>query len=142
MLVFSCVMIIGSVNVFAATASVSGTLNYRMLDGSANGKYYTIGSGKKVSISGTVKKTGYNSSEVEKNAYGQLVGTQTTYINLYELNSSGKGVKVCGDTVKVSSGSQSYSASGTTAYGNKKYMYIYKPMNDGYDLRIEGSITY
>ena len=113
-----------------------------MLDGSENNKCYTIGANKNVVIAGRVEVSGYNAAEVETNAYGQKVSTQTTYINLYESNSSGKGVKVCGDTVKVSSGSIAYVASGTTQFANKKYMYIYKPMNDGYDLEISGSISY
>ena len=129
-------------NVFAASYSVSGTLNYRVLDGSKNNKYYSIGKGKDITFSGTVSKTGYNSSEVEVNAYGNKVGTQTTYINLYEQTNSGKGVKLCGDSVKVSDGSKSFKATGKSQYANKKYVYIYKPMNDGYDLKISGKISY
>ena len=129
-------------SLFAASYKIEGSLHYRLLDGSENNKCYTIGANKNVVIAGRVEVSGYNAAEVETNAYGQKVSTQTTYINLYESNSSGKGVKVCGDTVKVSSGSIAYVASGTTQFANKKYMYIYKPMNDGYDLEINGSISY
>ena len=72
-----------SIDALAASYSFNGDLNYRVLDGSANNKYYSIGANKSITISGTVKKTGYNSSEVETNAYGQKVGVQKTYINLY-----------------------------------------------------------
>ncbi len=41
-------------SISAASSEVSGTLKLRMLDGSSNGKYYTIGANKEVSISGTV----------------------------------------------------------------------------------------
>lgn len=131
-----------SVDTLAASYNFNGDLNYRLLDGSANNKYYSIGANKSITISGTVKKTGYNSSEVEQNAYGQKVGVQKTYINLYEVNNSGKGTAICSTNVSVSSGSKSFSASGTSKYSGKKYMYIYKPMNDGYDLNISGNISY
>ena len=131
-------------SVFAASYSFSGTMKLRMLDGSENGVYYSIGSNKNISISGKVKCIGYNAKEVEKDIRGNKVGVQTTYIQLYEINNSGIGTPLCGSSVKVSSssGSMSFSSTGRSKYSKKKYMYIYKPMNDGYDLAISGSITY
>ncbi len=137
-----CSISLLGIDSLAASSRIRGTLNYRVLDGSANNKFYTIGANKSIKISGSVEKIGYNKNEVETNAYGQKVGVQTTYLNLYEKTLSGRGNKICSDSVKVSSGSKQFSATGKSKNSNKKYMYIYKGMNDGYDLSINGTISY
>ncbi|MDO4166656.1 MAG: hypothetical protein Q4D32_04560 [Eubacteriales bacterium] len=126
----------------AKSSTFGGNLKKRVLDGSANGIYYNIGKNKRVSISGRVTKTGYNKKDAEINRYGERYSTQYTYINLYEGKASGKGNKICGDKVKVSDGSKPFSAAGKTTSKKSKYIYVYKPVNDGYDLYISGNMIY
>lgn len=118
----------------AATSKFSGTLNYRLLDGSDkdNNKFYTITANTKLKMSGTASCKTCDDSSATAN---------TTYIYCYEGDASGKGTKICGSTVKVAiNESKSFSASGTPKK-TKCYMYIFKTEDDGYNLSISGSLV-
>lgn len=66
----------------AATNSFSGTLNFRLLDGSSNGKYYTISANKKLTMSGSVSC---------KKCASNITTPNTTYIQCFEGQASGRG---------------------------------------------------
>lgn len=116
----------------AATNTFSGTLNYRLLDGSANDKYYTITANKTLKMSGSVACK--SCDDITANA-------NTTYIRCYEGTASGKGTIICKSTVKVAINEEkSFSASGTPTK-SKCYMYIFKTEDDGYNLSISGQLS-
>lgn len=137
-----CAILLFGSSALASTATFSGTMNYRLIDGSSNEKYYNIDANTNVSLSGKVTVMRYDPDEAEADIYGHQVGMQSTYIHLYEGRSSGRGVSVCSASVKVSSGSKSFSASGKTSKDGDKYLYIYKGVDDGYDVSVSGTISY
>lgn len=116
----------------AATNQFSGTLNYRLLDGSNNGKYYTITANKKLTMSGNVTCDTCSDAKASVN---------TTYIKCFEGSASGRGTIICSSTVKVGlHESKSFEASGTPKK-TKCYMYIFKTEDDGYNLSIGGTLS-
>ena len=130
--IFAAVCFMTVIPTSAATNQFSGSLEYRLLDGSKNNKYYTITANKKLTMSGVA----YNTTYADVNASPNI-----TYIYCYEGAASGWGTAICKDTVKVGlGGSQSFSASGISTK-TKCYMYIYKVEDDGLDLSIGGSLV-
>ncbi len=115
----------------AATNSFSGTLNFRLLDGSSNGKYYTISANKKLTMSGSVSC---------KKCASNITTPNTTYIQCFEGQASGRGETICSTTVKVGLNQvKNFSVSGTPKK-TKCYMYVFKTEDDGYDLSISGTL--
>lgn len=118
----------------ATTHTFSGTLNYRVLDGSANGKYYDITPNRGLAISGTVGGLECFSSSQHINP---------TYITCMEGKSGGRGTILCEAIVKVGiyEEEEFYAQSVKNPQTSQCYMYTYKIEDDGYDLQISGSIT-
>lgn len=71
--IFAMICFMTVIPTSAATQEFSGNLNYRLLDGSKNGKYYTIKANKKLTMSGVVE----NETFADKDA-----AVNTTYILL------------------------------------------------------------
>lgn len=131
-IVFTAICFMTVIPTSAATNQFNGSLNYRLLDGSKNGKYYTITANKKLTMSGMAYNTTYADISANPN---------TTYIYCYEGAASGWGTAICKATVKIGrGGTQSFSASGTPTK-TKCYMYMYKTEDDGFDLSISGSLV-
>ena len=53
-ILFLSMLLLGSMAVSAATSNFEGTLDYRVLDGSTNGKYYSFDANKTLTMSGSV----------------------------------------------------------------------------------------
>lgn len=116
----------------AATYEFGGSLNYRVLDGSENNKFYDVIPNRGLSISGTVSCNSCFSSSQHIN---------TTYILCMEGKPSGKGTEICTATVEVGiDESEDFYASGTPKT-SQCYMYTHKIEDDGYNLDIDGKIT-
>ena len=130
--------------VYASSHTFNAQMRLRYLNGKDNGVTYSIGKDKKITVSGSVKCLGYNPKDHEGDSSGMLCGVQSTYIYLCESNVLGARKTICGTTAKVSSANEvkKFVCSGTSTTTSKKYMYIYKPLNDGRDISISGKISY
>lgn len=128
-------LLFSSMVVSAKTESFSGTMNYRVLDGSSNGVYYSFDGKKTLKMSGTVKV--YDTTN-----YG---GTpNTTYVCCYEKTGSGSGNLICDASVTAYYDGTSYSFSdtGTTINtSDKYYIMCYKIEDDGFDVKISGTLS-
>ena len=130
--------------VYASSSTFNATMKYRYLNGKDNGVTYSIGNNKDIIVTGYVKCFAYNYSDHEGVAGGALCATQPTYIYLCESNFFGFRKTICGTTVEVSGVGEveDFTCNGTSTTTSKKYMYIYKPLNDGRDITISGTISY
>lgn len=121
--------------VSAKTESFSGTMKYRVLNGSSNGVYYSFDGNKSLTMSGTVKV-------FDTTNYGG--NPNTTYICCYEKTKSGSGNKICDASVKAYYDGTSYSFSDTGTTINKSdkyYIMCYKTEDDGFDVEISGTLS-
>ena len=121
------------ITAYAASSNFSFTMytNGRVIDGSANGVYHTLGSGTP-RISGTLTTTG-----VQQN----LSYSNTLYIQLYS-KSTGKSygrvtVKPSTSYYGVASISGSYSSVPAGSY----YLYIYRAESDGLSYQGNGTLS-
>lgn len=128
-------LLICSMNVSAKSEDFSGTMYYRVLDGSSNGKYYSFNKGETLTMSGTVKV-------IDTTNYG---GTpNATYIYCYEKTSSGKSKEICSDSVTAYYDNTFYNfyATGTTENtSDKYYIMCFKYEDDGFDVEIKGKLS-
>ncbi|SDX03556.1 hypothetical protein SAMN05216391_1364 [Lachnospiraceae bacterium KHCPX20] len=129
---------------YAGSYSFGAEMNYRMVDGKKNGVTYSIGSDKTIKVNGKIGAYSYDRSDHEGVAGGALCGPQSTTICLCESNWWGGKIVICSTSVKVSALNQvkSFSCSGKSETSRDKYIYIYKPLNDGFNMSISGTIKY
>lgn len=134
-ILFLGMLLSSSMVVSAATSNFEGTLNYRVLDGSTNGKYYSFDANKTLTMSGSV--TIYDTTN--------YIGTpNTVYILCYEKTLFGQGNKICDTSVTPAYDGQAHSfyATGTTTNtSDKYYIYCHKIEDDGFDLTIKGTLS-
>ncbi|MBQ9885502.1 MAG: hypothetical protein IJM37_01385 [Lachnospiraceae bacterium] len=133
-----------SMVVFAGSYSFGAEMNYRLVDGKRNGVTYSIGNDKKITIEGKVKAYSYSSVDHEGVLGGRLCAPQPTTICLCESNWWGGKIVICSTNVKVTAVDQVkyFSCSGKSQTSRSKYVYIYKPLNDGFNMSITGTISY
>ena len=128
-------LLFSSMVVSAKTESFSGTMNYRVLDGSSNGVYYSFDANQTLTLSGTVKV--YATTN-----YG---GTpNTTYVCCYEKTGAGSKKLICSASVKAYNDGNAYEFSGTGTTINtsdKYYIMCYKIEDDGFDVQISGTLS-
>lgn len=128
-------LLFSSMVVSAKTESFSGTMNYRVLDGSSNGVYYSFDANQTLKLSGSVKV--YDTTN-----YG---GTpNTTYVCCYEKTGSGLGNLICKASVTADYDGKAYdfSDTGTTINtSDKYYIRCYKVQDDGFDVQISGTLS-
>lgn len=128
-------LVLNSLVVIAKSESFSGTMYYRVLDGSSNGKYYSFDGNKTITLSGGVKV-------IETSNFGG--SANTTYICCYEKTGLGGGRKICeASTVATNDGEwhNFYNTGKTINTSDKYYIYCYKVNDDGYDVSISGSLS-
>ena len=129
MLVFS------SMAVSAKTEYFSGTMDYRVLDGSSNNVYYSFEANESLTMSGSVKV--YDTTNFGGPAY-------PTTICCYEKTKSGQGNKICSASVTAKFDGKSYSFSNTGKTINKSdkyYIYCYKVNDDGHNIQVDGTLS-
>lgn len=133
-LVFS-IMLLSPMVVSASSHTFEGTMYYRVLNGSANNRYYSFSANKTMTLSGSVKV-------IDTDNYG---GTpSTTFVCCYEKTDSGSGNKICEDSVVAYYDGNFYSFydTGTTINtSDKYYIMCYKNEDDGFDIQISGTIS-
>lgn len=130
--------------VYASSYSFGAEMNYRMVDGKSNGVTYSIGSDQTIKMSGSIGAYSYSKSDHESVAGGSLCAPQSTTICLCESSWWGSRLIICSTSVKITGLGQvkTFSCSGTSETSRGKYVYVYKPLNDGYNMSISGTITY
>lgn len=138
-----CVISMSSI-VFASSYDFGANMEYRYVNGKNNGVTYSIGKDKKISISGTAGCYSYSSADHEGDRSGYLCATQPTSILLCETTTLGARRTICYAEVTISGVGETkkFSSSGTSKYSSKKYMYMFKGLNDGRNLSISGKISY
>lgn len=130
--------------VFASSYKFGANMEYRCVDGKSNGVTYSIGTNKKISISGTAGCYSYSIKDHESDSSGNLCAAQSTSIYLFETTTIGKKSAICHTdvTIEAIGDTKTFSCSGTSQYSTPKYIYIVKGLNDGRNLSISGDIYY
>ena len=102
------------------------------------------GKNKNITLSGEFGAYSYSSSDHEGTIGGYLCAPQPTYVTLCESNIWGSRTQICSTNKTISSvGEWTYfSCSGTSEYASNKYLFIYKPLNDGLNMTFSGTINY
>lgn len=141
--VLLCVVSMGT-TIYATTYDFSAEMDLRMVDGKKNNITYDIGKDIFVVFKGSVSSSNYSSADHEGTVLGELCGTQKTYVNLCETDWLGRRKTICGTTVSVDGVNkrETFLCTGNTEEKSKKYVYIYKPLNDGWNLDIDGEIIH
>lgn len=139
-----CVISVTSIAYASSSYTFAAKMEYRYLDGKSNGVTYSIGKDEDITVTGFVKCYAYHYADHEGVIGGTLCAAQPTYIYLCESNFFGFRKTIAGTTVTVSAvdGVEDFTFSGTSTTTSNKYMYIYKPLNDGRDVVITGTISY
>lgn len=123
-------IIVTAIPVFANTKSWSSRMYLRHVDGKNNGKIYTMTDGdmtNNFNISVISKDKGANSKP----------NTVTVYVyknGFFTKNLGGKSIKPSSNIIK-----EAYKSYGTQPKGDY-YLVISKPEDDGWNLKIEGTL--
>lgn len=133
-----------STMVYASSTKFGADMQQRVVDGKENGKTYSIGAGKTITVSGEMGAYSYSDEDHESTSNGYLCAPQPTYVTLCESNIFGMRTEICrvSKTISAIGSVAKFSCSGTSEHSSKKYLFIYKPLNDGLNMSISGTIVY
>ena len=130
------ILVLGaSTSSLAKTENFYGTMYYRVLNGAENNVFYSFEGDKNITMSGDIKV-------IDTTNYGGKPNTK--HVCLYEKTRWGQGNKICEDSTVADYDGKAYSfyATGkTTNTSDKYYILCYKAADDGFDIRISGSLT-